>query len=72
MTSDVNSPEPAEVDETEVVEQIAEEVRDDIRHGHVEDDVTHVLEDRLDQAGVSLRPEAIDDLAEDIETDASI
>ncbi|KAA9144637.1 hypothetical protein F6B41_30000 [Microbacterium lushaniae] len=72
MTSNANPSEPSEADETEVVEHIAEDVRDEIRHGHVEDDVAHVLEDRLDKAGVHLRPEAIDDLAEDIETDASI
>jgi hypothetical protein len=58
-------------DGTETVESIAEDVRDDIRLGHVEDDVTHVLEDRLDEAGISMRPEDVDDLAEEIEKDAS-
>jgi hypothetical protein len=59
-------------DETAAVEQVVEEVRDAIRHGQVEDDVSHVLEDRLHEAGVDLRPEAIDDLAEDIENDVSM
>lgn len=58
-------------DATAAVEQVVDDVRDDIRHGHVDDDVTTVLEDRLDAAGLHLRPEAVDDLAEDIENDAS-
>lgn len=53
------------------VEDIAEEVRDEIRLGHVEDEVSHVLEERLDDAGISMRPEDVDDLAEDIERDVS-
>jgi hypothetical protein len=59
-------------DDTEAVEQVVEDVRDDIRHGQVADDVSHVLEERLHEAGVELRPEVIDDLAEDIENDVSI
>jgi hypothetical protein len=55
----------------ETVEHIAEEVRDEIRLGHVDDEVTHVLEERLDDAGISMRPEEVDDLAEDIERDVS-
>ena len=55
----------------ETVEHIAEEVRDEIRLGHVEDDVSHVLEERLDKAGIEMRPEDVDDLAEEIERDAS-
>jgi hypothetical protein len=55
----------------ETVEHIAEEVRDEIRLGHVEDDVSHVLEERLDEAGIEMRPEDVDDLAEEIERDAS-
>ncbi|WP_336646633.1 hypothetical protein [Microbacterium sp. USHLN186] len=62
---------PAADDDTEAVEQVVEEVRDDIRHGQVDDDVTNVLEERFEEAGVQLRPEAIDDLAEDIENDVS-
>lgn len=62
----------AEVPETpETVEHIADEVRDEIRLGHVEDDVSHVLEERLDKAGIEMRPEDVDDLAEEIERDAS-
>ncbi|CAN7203384.1 hypothetical protein LJR013_000594 [Pseudarthrobacter oxydans] len=60
-----------EVDGVATAEGIADEVRDEIRLGHVEDDVSHVLEERLDEAGISLRPEAVDDLAEEIEKDAS-
>jgi hypothetical protein len=71
MTTDANPDEPPVIDEAEVVEHIADDVRDEIRHGQVEEDVTHVLEERLDEAGVTLRPEAIDDLAEDIENDVS-
>lgn len=71
MTLDANPNEPPTIDEAEVVEHIADDVRDDIRHGQVEEDVTHVLEERLEEAGVALRPEAIDDLAEDIENDVS-
>jgi hypothetical protein len=60
-----------EVDGVETAESIAEEVRDEIRLGHVEDDVSHVLEERFDEAGIELRPEAVDDLAEEIEKDVS-
>ena len=56
---------------TETPESIADEVRDEIRLGHVQDDVSHVLEERFDEAGINLRPEAVDDLAEEIEKDAS-
>jgi len=73
MTADRDkSGSPTDDDETAAVEQVVEEVRDAIRHGQVEDDVSHVLEDRLHEAGVDLRPEAIDDLAEDIENDVSM
>ena len=61
----------AEGDDGAAVEQVVLDVRDEIRQGHVEDDVTHVLEDRLHEAGVDLRPETIDELAEDIENDVS-
>ena len=53
------------------VDDIAEEVRDEIRLGHVDDEVSHVLEERLDGAGINMRPEDVDDLAEDIERDVS-
>ncbi|SDI03549.1 hypothetical protein SAMN04488693_105129 [Arthrobacter subterraneus] len=69
------SREPLGIDPPErqeqTVEHVAEDVRSEIRLGHVEDDVTHVLEERLDEAGVHLRPEKVDDLAEDIENDVS-
>lgn len=55
----------------ETVERIADDIRDDVRLGHVQDDVSHVLEERLDEAGIEMRPEDVDDLAEEIEKDAS-
>ncbi|NUS34991.1 MAG: hypothetical protein HOQ04_00745 [Pseudarthrobacter sp.] len=55
----------------ETPESIAEEVRDEIRLGHVQDDVSHVLEERFEEAGIEARPEEVDDLAEEIEKDAS-
>lgn len=55
----------------ETPESIADEVRDEIRLGHVEDDVSHVLEERFEEAGIELRPEEVDDLAEEIEKDVS-
>jgi hypothetical protein len=60
-----------EVDTVETAESIAEDVKDEIRLGHVQDDVSHVLEERFDEAGITLRPEAVDDLAEEIERDVS-
>ena len=60
-----------DVEAPDTVEHIAEEVRDEIRLGHVDDEVSHVLEERLDDAGISMRPEDVDDLAEDIERDVS-
>ncbi|VXB23620.1 conserved hypothetical protein [Arthrobacter sp. 9AX] len=59
------------VDGVETAESIAEDVKDEIRLGHVQDDVSHVLEERFEEAGIDLRPEAVDDLAEEIERDAS-
>ncbi|MGX5716665.1 hypothetical protein [Arthrobacter sp. MAHUQ-56] len=55
----------------ETTESIAEEVRDEIRLGHVQDDVSHVLEERFEEAGIRARPEEVDDLAEEIEKDVS-
>lgn len=55
----------------ETPESIADEVRDEIRLGHVQDDVSHVLEERFEEAGIDLRPEEVDDLAEEIERDVS-
>ncbi|WP_106816667.1 hypothetical protein [Microbacterium timonense] len=71
MTASDQSPPPDGEDEQDVVEHVVEDVRDDIRHGHVADDVSHVLDERLHDAGVELRPERVDDLAEDIESDVS-
>jgi hypothetical protein len=60
-----------EAEHTETPESIAEDIRHEIRLGHVEDDVSHVLEERLGKAGIELPPEEVDDLAEEIERDAS-
>ncbi|APX03715.1 hypothetical protein [Arthrobacter sp. QXT-31] len=69
--ADVAPESPADVQSPDTVDDIAEEVRDEIRLGHVDDEVSHVLEERLDGAGISMRPEDVDDLAEDIERDVS-
>jgi hypothetical protein len=53
------------------VAEIASEVLEDVEHGQIDGDVAAVLEKRLGAAGIQLRPEAIDSLAEDIENDAS-
>lgn len=71
MTANEHSQPVSGEDEEDVVEHVVDEVRDDIRHGQVSDDVSHVLEERLHDAGVELRPERVDALAEDIETDVS-
>jgi hypothetical protein len=69
---DIENPAPPPPESSaETVERIAEEIRDDVRLGHVQDDVSHVLEERLDEAGIEMRPEDVDDLAEEIEKDAS-
>ena len=53
------------------IAEIAEEVLEDIQHGQVDEDVATVLRQRLEKAGVDLRPEALDNLGEDIENEAS-
>jgi hypothetical protein len=53
------------------IAEIAEEVLEDIQHGQVDEDVATVLRQRLEKAGVDLRPESLDSLAEDIENEAS-
>ena len=55
----------------ETPESIADELKDEIHLGHIQDDVSHVLENRFQQAGINMRPEEVDDLAEEIERDAS-
>lgn len=55
----------------ETPESIADEIKDEIHLGHIQDDVSHVLENRFQQAGINMRPEEVDDLAEEIERDAS-
>lgn len=61
----------AESIHAETPESIADEIRHEIHLGHVQDDVSHVLEKRFQKAGIDLRPEEVDDLAEEIERDAS-
>lgn len=63
---------PDDNDDAEAIEQVVEDVRDDIRHGHISEDVSHVLEERFDEAGIGLRPEVVDDLADEIENDVSL
>ena len=59
-------------DRMETIEDVVADVEDDIHHGRVSDDVSHVLGQRLEASGVSLAPEAVDDLAEAIEADVSL
>ena len=59
-------------DRAETIEQVVAELEDDIRHGRVSDDVSLLLGQRLESAGVSLPPNAVDDMAEAIETDVSL
>lgn len=59
-------------DQAEAVEHVLAEVEDDIQHGRVSDDVSHLLGKRLEAAGITLAPEVIDDLAEAIENDVSL
>ncbi|MFH8250441.1 hypothetical protein ACH3VR_08775 [Microbacterium sp. B2969] len=59
-------------DRTAAIERVAAEVEDDIRHGRVTDDMSRLLTERLEAAGISLAPAAIDELAEAIETDVSL
>ena len=47
-----------EVDGVETAESIADEIRDEIRLGHVQDDVSHVLEERLRSAYDRFHPRA--------------
>jgi hypothetical protein len=60
-----------DISHTETPESIAEEVKDEIRLGHVQDDVSHVLEERFEEEGIDMRPEEVDELAEEIERDVS-
>jgi len=59
-------------DRTEAIERVVAELEDDIRHGRVSDDMSRLLGERLEAAGVSLPPDAIDELADAIETDVSL
>ena len=61
----------AGAEHTETPETIAEDVRHDIQLGQVQDDVSHVLEERFEEAGIDASPEEVEDLAEEIERDAS-
>ena len=59
-------------DRTAAIERVVAEVEDDIRHGRVTDDMSRLLGERLESAGISLAPAALDELAEAIETDVSL
>lgn len=59
------------MNDDELVEDIADDVRTDILLGHVEDDVSTVLEERLEEVGLHMPPEEIDGLADEIENDVS-
>lgn len=59
-------------DRTQAIESVVAEVEDDIRHGRVSDDMSLLLAERLEAAGISLPPAAIEDLADAIETDVSL
>ncbi|MFJ5861169.1 hypothetical protein ACIQCM_07085 [Pseudarthrobacter sp. NPDC092439] len=67
----VDSASAEAVTHVETPESIADEIKDEIHLGHVQDDVSHVLEERFEKAGIDMRPEDVDDLAEEIERDAS-
>jgi hypothetical protein len=71
MTAHEHSQPVSGEDEEDLIEHVVDDVRDEILHGQVADDVSHVLEERLHEVGVDLRPERVDDLAEDIENDVS-
>jgi hypothetical protein len=58
-------------DDEGLIEDIAEDVRTDILLGHVEDDVSNVLEERLEEVGLHVPPDEIDELADEIENDVS-
>ncbi|MFB8386441.1 hypothetical protein ACFC3F_04780 [Microbacterium sp. NPDC055910] len=72
MTSHTNHHLALDPDRAEAIENVVEEVADEIRHGQVSGDVSHLLGQRLDAAGIALPPEAVEDLAEDIETEVSL
>jgi hypothetical protein len=70
VTVEPRGPVPDESEE-ETVTRIVEEMRDEIVHGNFEGDTGHVLDERLAECGVSVRPERLDDLADEIESGAS-
>lgn len=59
------------VDDEELIEDIADDVRTDILLGHVEDDVSNVLEERFEEVGLHVPPDEIEELADEIENDVS-
>ncbi|MER7795887.1 hypothetical protein [Microbacterium sp. NPDC096154] len=71
MTADEHSQPVSGEDEDDLIEHVVDDVHDEILRGHIADDVSHVLGERLHEVGVELRPERVDDLAEDIENDVS-
>ena len=67
-----NLPVPPGDDRSEAIEHVVAEVEGEIRHGQVSEDVSHLLTERLEAAGIALPPDAVDDLAEAIENDVSL
>ena len=63
---------PLDDDRSETIEHVVADVEDDIRHGRVPDDVSRLLAERLEAAGVPLPQDAVEELAEAIENDVSL
>lgn len=61
----------ADASEPPTIQDIMDDLLLDIQLGHVEDDVADVLAERLADAGIDIRPEEIDTLADDIENHSS-
>jgi len=53
------------------IKGIVRDLLADIQLGHIDDDVVNVLAERLRRAGLEVRPEEVEDLAEEIENHAS-
>ena len=53
------------------IKGIVRDLLADIQLGHIDDDVANVLAERLRRAGLEVRPEEVEDLAEEIENHAS-
>lgn len=71
MTGEDTSGRPEHPDTGQSVRDIVGDLLADIQLGHIDDDVSHVLAERLSRAGFEMRPEEVEDLAEGIENHAS-